>query len=159
MNIFEIDRQIAELVDENGEITDIEALDALTMERDKKIENVILFIKELTAEAQAMREEEISLADRRHKAERNIGRLKSYLDYALSGQKFATPRCSISWRRTSSLDLDETATMSYILANQRDDLLIFKEPEISRKAITDRIKAGEIIPGAAMREKLSPIIK
>lgn len=159
MNIYEIDRQIAELVDENGEITDLDALDALTMERDKKVENVILFIKELTAEAEAMRQEEIALADRRRKAERNIERLKSYLDYALSGQKFSTPRCSISWRRTSSLDLDEAATMSFILANQRDDLLTFKDPEISKKAIKECIKAGEIIPGAAMREKLSPIIK
>ena len=44
MTIFEIDEAILECVDlETGEIIDAERLDALQMERDKKIENVALW--------------------------------------------------------------------------------------------------------------------
>lgn len=159
MNIFQIDKEIAELVDENGEITDLEALEALVMEREKKIENVVLLIKEQTLGAEAMRQEEIALADRRHKNERNIERLKEYLDYALSGQKFETSRCSVSWRHTKVAEIDEATTMSYIVENQLDDLLIFTEPRLARKVITDRLKEGNKIPGATLTEKVSPIIK
>lgn len=159
MTIYEIDAAILSLVDENGEITDIEALDSLQMERDQKIENTILFIKDMTAEAAAIREEEINLAERRHKLENNVDRLKGYLDYALSGQKFETPKCSVSWRRIKVADINEEQCMSYLVKNNRDDCLIFSEPRISRKAVLDALKAGEVIEGAEMKEKVSPIIK
>ena len=54
MTLYEIDKQISEFpfdVDENsGEILNIEDFEALQMARDKKIENVALYIKELLAE-------------------------------------------------------------------------------------------------------------
>lgn len=160
MNIYEIDAAILALVDENGEISDLDALDALQMERDTKIENAILFMKNLKAEAEALKNEESALAARRRQAERNIERLKYYLDYALAGQKFETPKCSVSWRKSVSTKItDEGAFFAYAFKNHRGDLLIQTEPKISLSAVRDALKAGEDIEGAELVENLNPIIK
>lgn len=159
MTIYEIDSAILALVNEDGEITDIEALDALQMERDKKVESVACWIKDLKAEAEAIRAEEIALADRRHVLENNIERLKGYLAYALQGQKFESPKCSVSWRRIKAAEIDEAECMAFIMSNQRDDLLTYTEPKLARKAITDALKAGENIHGATLVERTSAQIK
>ena len=160
MNIYEIDAAILALVDENGEITDLAALDALQMEREQKIENAILFVKNLKAEVEAFKNEESALAARRRQDERNIERLKGYLDYALAGEKFETPRCAISWRKSVSTKItDESLLMTYAIRNHRDDLLIYAEPKISVSAVKDALKAGEDIQGAELVENLNPIIK
>lgn len=159
MTIYEIDSAILALVNEDGEITDIEALDALQMERDKKVESVACWIKDLKAEAEAIRAEEIALADRRHTLENNIERLKGYLAYALQGQKFETPKCSVSWRRIKAAEIDDAVCMTYIIKHHRDDLLTFSEPKLARKAITDALKAGEAIEGATLVERTSAQIK
>ena len=58
MTIYEIDQAIMECVDlETGEIIDTEQLDKLQMERDAKLENVACWIKDLKAEAEALKAE------------------------------------------------------------------------------------------------------
>ena len=58
MTIFDIDEAILNLVDEEtGEVVDIEALEALEMERDKKVSNIACWIKQLDAEAEAIKAE------------------------------------------------------------------------------------------------------
>ena len=52
MNIYEIDRAITDLFDaETGEIIDFDALAALQMERDQKIENVALWLQKPSRDA------------------------------------------------------------------------------------------------------------
>ena len=47
--LYEIDAEILASVDqETGEILDIEKLDALQMERERKLEGVALWVKDLT---------------------------------------------------------------------------------------------------------------
>ena len=55
MTLYEIDKDIQVLINEDGEIEDIERFDALAMERNKKIENVGCWVKNLDAEAAAIR--------------------------------------------------------------------------------------------------------
>ena len=65
MTIYEIDQAIMNCVDaETGEIIDTERLDKLQMERDAKLENVACWIKDLKAEAEALKAEKQALADR-----------------------------------------------------------------------------------------------
>ena len=64
MTLYEIDKDIQVLINEDGEIEDIERFDALVMERNKKIENVGCWVKNLTAEVAAMKEEKKRLEDR-----------------------------------------------------------------------------------------------
>ena len=60
MKLYEIDKAILECVDqETGEIIDTEKLSDLQMQKDTKVENIALWIKDLLAEADAIKNERI----------------------------------------------------------------------------------------------------
>lgn len=103
MKLYEIDQKIQAILDgaevdaETGELLlDTEELEALQMEREAKLEGVALAIKNLSAEAAAIREEEKKLAERRKVTENKVERLKGWLAWALDGGKLSTPRVSVS---------------------------------------------------------------
>lgn len=158
MTLYEIDQKITELVDpETGELLDVEAFDALQMERAEKIENVALWAKNLAAEAAAIKGEIESLTARKNAAERHVERLKAYLAYALNGDKFSTPRCAVSFRRTKSC-VPSDGFVEWAQAHNRDDLLTYRRPEPSKTAIKSALEAGQDVP-AKMVEKLSVGVK
>lgn len=152
MTIFDIDQAIMACVDaETGEVIDLDKMNALQMERGEKIENVALWVKELDAEAKAIREEEKRLAERRKVNENKIASLKGYLSMALSGQKFSTPRVKISWRKSEAVDIPdpEKIPASWYRAKY----------EIARDDIKAALKAGETVPGASLIENTNIQIK
>lgn len=163
MNLYAIDRSIENLIaasvdEETGELLiDMEELEALSIERDKKIENIALYIKNLKAEAQAIREEERNLAARRKSAENYADRLVKLLSSSLNGEKFSTPRVNISYRTSTALEVNEKF---YSWANQyAPELLRQKQAEADKKAITDAIKSGKEIPWAEIVSKINLTIK
>lgn len=153
MKLFEIDEALMQCVDqETGEILDEEKLDSLVIEREKKIEGVALWIKNLTAEAKAMREEEKKMAERRRVEENRINSLKGWLAYALDGQKFSTTKCAVSYRKSSSVNIND-------LSKVDKKYLIPQEPKPDKKAIKDALKSGEKIDGCTLEEKTNVSIK
>lgn len=73
MTLYEIDSAIMDCVDEEtGEIIDLEKLEALNIERDKKVEGIALAVKNYAAEAKAIKEEEEKLAKRRRSCENAV---------------------------------------------------------------------------------------
>lgn len=145
MSIYDIDAAIVSLIDtETGEVSDEEAFDALQMERDKKVENIGLYFKDLQAEAKAIKEEEASLAARRKSVENKAERLKHLLDYALNGDKFSSPRLKVPYRKSSTVELAEGFT-DWAMSNA-DDLLTYLEPKPNKTAIKAAIKDGRV-PG------------
>ena len=151
MNIFDIDEKMLELIDEEtGELKDIEAFKELAMERDRKIENAALWAKELKAKSEALRVEAGILDARKKTADRNIERLKGYLDYALNGNRFETPRVVISYRRSKRINvLDEQGLRRWA---EDHGCLRFKDPELDKTKITQAIKNGEMVIGAELAE-------
>jgi len=92
--LYEIDRAILECVDpETGEVEDIELLNELLMERDEKIENVACWIKNLNAEAEALKEERDKLTERLRVKEQKAESLKHWLAYHLDGRSLNGPAC------------------------------------------------------------------
>ena len=156
MTLFEINQQIINAIEfgcdpETGEIIDAAALDALEMAKEEKTENIILLIKDLTAENKAISEEEQALAKRRRAGENRVEWLKNYLMASLDGEKFKTPRCSASYRKTASVSIiDESAIPSEYIRTKT---------EPNKMAIKDALKAGETIPGATLEDRVSLIIK
>lgn len=158
MKLYEIDNAILECIDmETGEIIDAEKLDALNMERDAKIENVVLWIKDLKAEAEAIKQEKLALADRQRVAENKAESLKKWIAYALDGQKFSTAKCAVSFRNTESVEVTEEGLEN--LMNGHDDLLTYKQPEPNKKAIKQAIKDGLSVAGVQLVQNVSTIIK
>ena len=153
-SLYEIDNDILSCVDtETGEIVDEARLDALEMEREKKIEAVILWRKDLMAEAKAVKEEAQNLSKRAKTCENKAEQLKHYVDYALGGEKFKTDRCSVSYRTTSSIVIDEPGKVPAAFWKP------ISEDWISKTALKEAIENGKEIAGAHQEEKQSIIIK
>ena len=159
MKLYEIDSAILECIDiETGEIIDTERLDALNMERDAKIENVVCWIKDLKAEAEAIKAEKQKLAERQKVAENKADSLKKWVAYALGGQKFSTARCAVSFRNTESVEVTEEGLEALI--KEHDELLTYKAPEPNKTAIKNAIKNdGLNVAGVQLVQNVSTIIK
>ena len=158
MTLYEINSEIMSCIDmETGEVIDTEKLNELQLERDAKIENVALWIKELKAEAEAIKQEKLALADRQRVAENKAESLKNWLAYALNGEKFKTAKCSVSFRITESVEVTEEGLES--LMNGHDELLTYKAPEPNKKAIKQALKDGLNVAGVQLVQNTSTIIK
>ena len=158
MTIYEINEGILNCIDpETGEIIDIDKLNELELERDAKIENVACWIKELKAEAEAIKTEKQTLAERQKVAENKAESLKKWLAYALQGEKFKTAKCSVSFRKTESVEVTEEGIEA--LMKEHDELLTYKAPEPNKKAIKDALKDGLSVAGVQLIQNTSTIIK
>jgi hypothetical protein len=157
MTIYEIDREILNLMDpETGEIADYDLFAQLQMDRETKIENVALWRKNLAAEAKAIREEEKVLAERRKACEAKQERLEAYLNYALAGEKFSTPRVSISYRKSVAVNVD----MEQLLRDpDAERYLVYDDPKPDKNAIKDVLKNGGTIAGCTLDEHMNMTIK
>lgn len=161
MRLYEVNAALEALLEqvdpETGELVcDLDALEELNLARDEKLENIALYIKDLTAEAKAIRDEELALAARRKPLENKAARLKDYLTEQLQGEKFQTPRVAVSWRTSRAVNL-QPEFMEW--AKEHDRFLRYSDPEPDKKAITDALKAGETVPGAELVTNVSMQIK
>lgn len=151
MTLFDINKAILdfqyEIDEETGEILNAEELDQLQLAREDKIEGVGLWIKNLTAEAEAVKKEKDAMADRQRRLEKKVESLKRYLEYALQGEKFSTPRISMSFRRSESVFIPDEAQLDDRFVN----VTMVKKPD--KKLIKDTLKAGLEVPGAELVTK------
>lgn len=160
MTIYEIDQAIQNLVDpETGELKDYEAFEQLQMERDQKIDNVGAWIKDLTAQAKAIREEEQALAERRRVLEAKAERLKGYLEQALQGEKFSSARCQISYRKSTSVEVhNEERMVKWAKRNKLKELFTVKTV-INKAEIGRILRSGGFVYSAELVEKNNIQIK
>ena len=161
MTIFDIDQRILELVDpETGELLDFGAFEELQMEREHKIESMALWVKELAATASAIKAEVDALMERKRVAERRCESLKRYLAYILQGEKFSTPRCAVSFRKSASVQVDDSEKLvCWLEQNGYDDCVKYGTPEISKTEVGKLLKSGMPVPFAHLENKQSVGVK
>lgn len=153
-NLYEINKAIFECVDaETGEIIDIEALDALMMERDEKLENVACYIKNLLADADALKSEKDKLADREKRCRKKADSLTRYLSDNLQGAAFSTAKCEISFRKSEKVEVEDVTLLPAEL------LRVKTSYESDKDAIKAAIKAGQEINGCKLVENLNLQLK
>ena len=160
--LYEIDNEILSCVDmETGEILDTEKLDALQMEREKKLEGVALWVKDLKAEAAAVKEEADKLTARKKALDNKIESIKTWLLIALDGGKLKTPRCNVYQMHSQRLAVaDEGKLIEFFQeTNDPEKFLRFRDPELRKDEIKKALKDGFVIPGAALEETESVVIK
>lgn len=159
MTLYEINSAIQACLDyETGEVLDKEALEALELAKADKIEGVACWMKNMAAEAAAIKEEEAALKKRRETAERLVSSLKDWLGMALNGEKFATPKCAVSFRSTEAVALDEDSFINWAVDEGRSDLYAV-DIKPSKTAIKKAIMDGEEIPGAMIERRMSVIVR
>lgn len=152
MTLYEIDQEIMNCIDsETGEILDFEKLSELQIERETKLENVALWIKNLNAEAAAYKAEKDAFAEREKAAKAKAEKLSEWLMMALNGEKLTSNRVAISFRKSEAVEVeDETVVPDYCFKIKK---------EISKSAIKALLKAGEKIPGCRIVQNLNLQIK
>jgi len=151
VKLYEIDEQIASLIDEDGCITDPEAWDKLNMERQDKIESVALWIKNLRADVEAYKSEIKSFEERKKSAENKIEGLTNWLEYALDGEKLKTDKVQVSYRKSDRVEIAEDAQIP------EQFLKITSTP--NKAEIKKYLKQGYSIEGVTLEEKRNMTIK
>lgn len=156
-NLYEIDEKILECVancidPDTGEIVSNEQLEALQMERQTKLENVALYIKNLKADAAMYKAEKQAFAERQAAAEKRAESLSEWLKNALDGQKFKTEKTEVSFRKTSKIEVLDIWELN-------EDFVKYSDPTPDKAAIKRAIKAGEEVKGAKLVDDISMTIK
>ena len=162
MKLYEIDQALLDLTDpETGEILDISAFQALQMERERKLEGMGCWIKDMDAEIDALKREEDALRMRRQKTMNRRRQVWTYLQQMLNGEKLKTARVAISYKRTPpTVKINDEATLiEWARSRVRTDLLRFSEPELDKAGIKAAIEKGEEIPGAEIVQETRMIIR
>lgn len=159
-NLFEIDRAIVDAweacVDpETGEINeDLYAdFEALQMERDRKIENIACWVKNLKSDAAAMKEEAKNMTERAKAAEAKAARLQDYVGRVLNGQPWHGTRAAISWRTSHQVDIAEGATVP------AEYMRIKTTSEPDKVALKAAIAAGKEFEGIRVLDVKNMTIK
>ena len=157
--LYEIDQEIENLIasgidPETGEWTlDESALEALQMEREQKIENVILYFKDIKADIISIEHEIGNLEDRKERLEKTMEGLKIWLNNALAGQKFSTARCEATFRKSESVEVGPQFC-DFAEQYELDDYLTIKHTVTPNKtAIKKFLKSGGVLPECQLVEK------
>ena len=163
MKLFDIDEKLAACVKldesrvvdtESGEIIDLEAIAALEMERDKKIENLGCWYKNLLADAEALKAQKNAFAEREKAAKAKAESLRGFLGRYLNGRKFETAKVAMSFRKSEAVEFDAKC-----IGDVPEEFLKFKDPELDKVAVKKAIKAGETVPGCELVQRQNLQIK
>ncbi|MBR5583135.1 MAG: siphovirus Gp157 family protein [Lachnospiraceae bacterium] len=144
--VKEIENFDLDIDEETGEILNGDELDALQLEKDTKVENICLWIKNLKADAVAYKAEKESFEKKRKAAERRAEYLQEYIQYILAGEKFKSDRVTVSYRKSEQVECTDLLDVDI-------DYLRYKEPELDKKKIKDAIKAGIEVKGCQLVER------
>lgn len=151
-SLYEINQAIMDCMDmETGEILDVHQLDALQMQLEDKLEGIGCWIKNLEAEAAAYKVEKDSFAAREKAAKNKAASLKNYLAGYLQGCPFETLRVKISFRKSESLEVSESAAVPEEYLKHTVDVDIAE--------LKKAVKAGLVLDGVQLIQKQNIQIK
>ena len=129
-SLYEINQSILNCVEvepgttvnmETGEVIDLEKLSLLKMERSEKIRNIALWIKNLKADAKALKEEKEAFYKRQKVAENKAAQLESYLANVLDGEKVKETEFSIGWRKSKAVTITDENLLDCTAAESRQN--------------------------------------
>lgn len=142
----------------------MEQLVSVTEDFSESAGNIAAAVKNYIAEANALKEQEHIFAQRRKAKEKIAERLKQYLLQEMSFigvPKIETVQANISLRNNpESVQIpNERDFIRWAQEHGHDDLLTYKQPDISKTAVKNALKSGGEIPGAMLMRTVSIIIK
>lgn len=141
-----------------------DTLDGIEGEIEIKAAGIACYIKDLKAQAAAIAAEKKQLDARKKSAESKAQSLTAYMlrtMQQINRRRIDTPQATLSLSdgRESVKISDEAALIAWAQKNGHDDLLTYKTPEISKKAVRAALDGGEKIPFACLERTPSVTIK
>lgn len=165
MSLYTIDLELMELMEaidpETGEwVGDQEAWERLNMERDAKIENTGLYIKDLRVDIAGHREEIRRLQAKVKTMENKIAWLSENLKRSLNGESFETTRCSLRFKvNPYSVKIDDEDQVMRWAEIYAPDAIKYAEPELKKAELKKIIASGDTIPGAHLEQEVRLEVK
>lgn len=157
MTLYEIQQEIALALEEctdidTGEIVDFDRIHALNLKLDEKLENIALALKNARAELEAFKVEKQAFDVKIKRVNKRIEGLSAYLDTSLDGTPFKTSKVSITYRKTSKLEIAQSAKIP-------EEYLRYSAPEPNKVELTKAVKAGTTFEGISLVESRSMQLK
>lgn len=178
MNLYEIDRQLSILEEfmvdpDTGELLDEEQFNAkfdeIQMALAEKIENSMLFYKNLLSDVEQIKQEEKNLQQRRKVKENLAERVKSRINNYITAQfmdeegnidkeglrkwKYETPRIKLSYRKSDSVEVADINLLPKQYVKEK------VEVSADKTALKKAIQSGEKINGAKIVTNLNMQVK
>lgn len=147
MTLYQIDNALSEALDsgyfideDTGEVLQQEKLEEML---ESKIEDWACYIKNLKAEAEAIKQEKQALNERQkqkeNKAQRMLDILKGYMEKN-NKKKIETPKALIAVRKSKNLVIDnEVMLLDYLTKNNMAELYDVKV-SVKKKEIKEALK-------------------
>ena len=164
MKLYEYDNAIADLIangtdPETGELViDEQLFEQLQLEREAKIESMLLYLKDLNVFKANLKAEKDNITERIRKTESKIDSLTAFMRNVLNGEKFTTPKVQVSYRTSQAVAIDdffmewaEKYAPEYVRTKQTS------EPD--KDKIKAELKAGTEIPYARLEARTSMTVK
>lgn len=168
MKLYELSKDYENLIlaIENGDIPEEalqDTLESIEVLLDEKADNIACWIKQLTAEAEAIKAEEDKLKARRTAKLNRAERLTEYLAECLTNagrNKIETARNVISFRKTPpKVVFDNEGKFIEWAMNNADSLLKYSKPTVDRTAVKVALENGAEIEGVRIESSANIQIK
>lgn len=145
MKLFEIEEELEACVDpETGEFNE-ERYNELSQLKEKKIESLICYYKNVCADADALKVQEKIFKERREREERKAESLKAFITRVLNGDKFKSDLVEVGYRKSKVVQVSDDF-VKWAESNGKTELLKYRAPEADKTAIKNAILAGEEVP-------------
>lgn len=161
MSLYEIINELAaalnecEIDEETGEVLmDFEKIEALNLAKEKKIENIGLYILNLRAELNALLERKKSIEKRAKSLSSKIDGLTKYLDNNLNGEPFKCVDFEIKYSKSERVELTDA-----FFENSYNEKFCRVKTEPNKAEIKQAIKDGYFIQGASIVPCLNMSLK
>lgn len=153
MNIFNEEDLMSMCIDiDTGEF-DADMFEGLKIERDKKLENIAVWILEDEALAKNIKEQEQKLKERRNILEQRVQKRKDFLQHISEGKKFKTDRVTVSYRRSDAVKIVNEEIIPPEFKAVKTSYSIRKDE------IKKALKAGQAVNGVELESRISTIVK
>lgn len=161
MKLYEIEQGLRALLEgtlekivdmETGEVFTVDNLENLQLVKEEKLEGCAVVYKELKADAEALATEIKTLQERKNRILKKQEWLADYMAVALNGEKLKTPKCTISYRKSESVEL--TGNIEEVPSEYCKTKV-----ELDKTAVKKAIKEGIEVPGCSLIAKMNMQVK
>ncbi|GIN74000.1 hypothetical protein J14TS2_44750 [Bacillus sp. J14TS2] len=151
MNLYELSnsyQQIQSMIEDGQEGLE-DTLESINDAIEEKAVGYAKVIRNLEGQANTIMEEEKRLADRRKHLERNIKRLKDFLEASMINNNLRKIKTELF-----SFNIQKHPPGLEVLDDKQipEDFLIPQDPKLDRKTIIQELRSGKEIPGVQIKQ-------